>query len=73
VTNADGKSPSNDDINAHFIRRLITLGNPKKLKFSFELTRHDIEYLGRYLKYRGKKIIVVWRRDNIADADYIVL
>lgn len=55
------------------LRRIITLRNPKKLLFSFELTRHGVQYLGRYVKYRGQKIIVVWRRDNMKDADFIVL
>lgn len=62
-----------EDIYTHMMRRIITLSNPKKLKFSFELTRHDVEYLGRYVEYRSQKIIVVWRRDNMNDCDFIVL
>ena len=55
------------------IQRLIKFDNPKDVKFSFSIIRNGIEFLGKYLKYRGQKIVILWRRDDLTDCDYLVL
>ena len=62
-----------DDLHARMLRRLITLGDPKKIKWQFQVERHGNFYSGRYIKYRGQKIIVVWRRSDVTDADLVIL
>lgn len=55
------------------IQRLIKLGDKKKVIFHFNFMRHGNQYSGRFIKYRGQQLIIVWRTADLKDCDFLIL
>lgn len=55
------------------IQRLQTKKPKKGDYFEFKVERHGNTYFGKFMEYKGIKLIVVWRADDIKDADLCIL